>query len=204
MIRELKEKDRLNKNSLNDREQYARNYSARIFGLKLPSEKPTVGEVLESVYDKLLHPILQLAYDDGKITEIPPVRTLIEYSHTLPSRKGGPCPLLFDFTQGSSGPSFSATNASSSTHGKFCLTLRQSQPSLPRLPSLDTLYPPTHAPPLHPPLPSTYQRTSLWPTTRTSWSSSTTTPSSKHGLSMVKSSTFLFETRTRNLIRLKL
>ena len=97
MIRELKEKDRLNKNSLNDREQYARNYSARIFGLKLPSEKPTVGEVLESVYDKLLHPILQLAYDDGKITEIPPVRTLIEYGHTLPSRKGGPPPIIVRF-----------------------------------------------------------------------------------------------------------
>ena len=90
MIRELKEQGRLNKHSLNDNmlETTEPGFSGSTYHLR----RPTVFEDLKTIYDKLLHPILQLAYDDGKITEIPPDWTLIEYGHTL-----------FDFTRGSSG-----------------------------------------------------------------------------------------------------
>jgi hypothetical protein len=84
------------KNSLNDREQYTRNYSVRIFNHALPTEtnETDVNQVLKNVYETLLVPILTLAVGDGTITSIPSQETLLEYGHILGKGKNGVPPAI--------------------------------------------------------------------------------------------------------------
>lgn len=79
------------KESLNDREQYSRNWSVRIFGLSVTKEEEEkLGKdraVMKKAYDKVLKPILQAAKDAGSIESVPSsYYNLLENGHALRPR----------------------------------------------------------------------------------------------------------------------
>ena len=75
---------------VDDREQHTRNFSIRIFGLKMPLEsKKSAISTSQSVYKSTLAPILLLAVEDGTLSKLPDMWALIEYSHVIPSKKKG-------------------------------------------------------------------------------------------------------------------
>lgn len=73
---------------INEMQQYLRNSSIRIYGLKTEtSHTSSVIKLLQHVHDVILAPILQLAVDAGEIGRVPDAESLLEYGHVLPSRK---------------------------------------------------------------------------------------------------------------------
>ena len=75
---------------VNEREQHSRNFSIRISGLKLKTDTyKNAISTSKAVYDSILKPILTLAVDDGVLTNVPDVWSLVEYAHMIPSKKQG-------------------------------------------------------------------------------------------------------------------
>ena len=92
----------------NDREQYLRNSSIRVFDL--PIEKDDQNnpfKVMKTLYTNVLEPILRVAKDAGDIDDIPKVLDLLETAHILPlptmtppntrSRPNAPAPIIARF-----------------------------------------------------------------------------------------------------------
>ena len=60
------------RNSLNEREQYARSWSMRVLNVPVPKESESDTRlVMQSVYDNLIHPILEGARTSGAIDSVP-------------------------------------------------------------------------------------------------------------------------------------
>ena len=75
------------RNSLNEREQYARNWSMHIHNISVPTEQETDTRfVMQSVYDALIYPILEGAKNKGDIDHVPDCNTLLETAHILPGK----------------------------------------------------------------------------------------------------------------------
>jgi hypothetical protein len=85
------------KDELNSREQYARSWSVRILNIQLEQGKETdTRYVMETVYKKLLLPILEGARASGEFTNIPTCDSLLETAHILPG-KGSTKPIIARF-----------------------------------------------------------------------------------------------------------
>lgn len=77
------------RNGLNEREQYARNWSMRCLNIPIPVHSETDTRfVMHCLYDTLLHPILEGAKAEGEIVNIPDCNTLLETAHILPGKNG--------------------------------------------------------------------------------------------------------------------
>jgi hypothetical protein len=85
------------KDELNSREQYARSWSARILNIQLePGRETDTRYVMDTVYKKLLLPILEGAKGTKEITHIPTCDALLETAHILPG-KGPNKPIITRF-----------------------------------------------------------------------------------------------------------
>ena len=86
------------RNSLNDREQYARNRSMRILNLEIPKDSEVDTRfVMNAVYDTLLLPILEGALANGDIDHVPDCNSLLETAHILPGKKDSAKPIIARF-----------------------------------------------------------------------------------------------------------
>ena len=86
------------RNSLNEREQYARNWSMRILNIPVPTEQETDTRfVMQSVYDALIYPILEGAKNKGDIDHVPDCNTLLETAHILPGKADSHKPIITRF-----------------------------------------------------------------------------------------------------------
>ena len=94
------------KGSLNDREQYARGWSVRVFGLHVGAEEEKkLGKdraVMKKAYDRIIKPILKEAKAKGEIKTVPTAwYNVLENGHKLkPSKKatpGAPPPIILRF-----------------------------------------------------------------------------------------------------------
>ena len=85
------------KDSLNEREQYARSWSMRVLNIQIPpgSESNTPA-VMTAVYRQLLLPILEGAVESNEIQEFPSCEALLENAHILPG-KGSTKPIIVRF-----------------------------------------------------------------------------------------------------------
>ena len=83
----------------NDKEQRSRNYSLRIFNLRIPDSLGTSPPAtIKFVYDTLLLPILKEAVIAGDLVEIPDSFQLIEFGHTLNTKTtSGIKPIIIRF-----------------------------------------------------------------------------------------------------------
>ena len=73
---------------LNHLEQHSRNFSLRIFGLKLDQETSRhSNSTAKVVYESVLTPILMKAVESGTLPSIPPLHRLIEQCHILKTSK---------------------------------------------------------------------------------------------------------------------
>ena len=73
---------------LNHLEQHSRNFSLRIFGLKLDQETSRhSNSTAKVVYESVLTPILMKAVERGTLPSIPPLHQLIEQCHILKTSK---------------------------------------------------------------------------------------------------------------------
>jgi len=71
--------------AVNDREQHARNFSVRIFGLSLTQDiSADAMKTSKAVFNELIRPILNLAVKDKVLDSVPALLDVIEYSHILP------------------------------------------------------------------------------------------------------------------------
>ena len=78
------------RNSLNEREQYARSWSMRVLNVPVPKESESDTRlVMQSVYDNLIHPILEGARASGAIDSVPSCDSLLETAHILPGKTDG-------------------------------------------------------------------------------------------------------------------
>jgi hypothetical protein len=85
------------KDELNNREQYARSWSARILNIQLePGRETDTRYVMDTVYKKLLLPILEGAKEKKEINTIPACDALLETAHILPG-KGQNKPIITRF-----------------------------------------------------------------------------------------------------------
>jgi hypothetical protein len=85
------------KDELNNREQYARSWSVRILNMQLePGKETDTRHVMETVYRKLLLPILEGARESREIVNIPTCDSLLETAHILPG-KGQNKPIIARF-----------------------------------------------------------------------------------------------------------
>ena len=76
-------------NNLNEREQYARNWSMRCLNISVPSDSESdTRVVMQCVYDSLIYPILEGAQSAGAITTVPSCDALLETAHILPGKNG--------------------------------------------------------------------------------------------------------------------
>ena len=83
---------------LNAIEQYNRSWSIRVNELPIPAEAETdPHKVMGIVYKELLLPILKGAKEKGIISDIPPVRDLLENAHILPGKKDSRKPVIVRF-----------------------------------------------------------------------------------------------------------
>lgn len=90
-IEDLKRRD-------NEREQYLRASSIRVFGLQIPEkDKNNPIKVMQTLHNNLLKPILDLAVQKAEIEEVPTVYDLLETAHILPSSKGSSTPVIARF-----------------------------------------------------------------------------------------------------------
>ena len=92
MKRTLEERDqeilRL-RERLNDQEQYARSWSARVLGMQIPESDATDPiKVMRHVYARLLLPIFQGALQSGQLKNIPEPEQVLETAHILPAKPG--------------------------------------------------------------------------------------------------------------------
>ena len=79
------------RNSLNEREQYARSWSMRILNILVHKDHETdTRRVMQSVYDNLIQPILEGARANGDIEHVPNCEALLETAHILPGKGDGP------------------------------------------------------------------------------------------------------------------
>ena len=86
------------RNSLNEREQYARSWSMRILNIPVPKDSETDTRlVMQAVYDLLLQPILEGARGNGDISHVPNCDSLLETAHILPGKGDGPKPVIARF-----------------------------------------------------------------------------------------------------------
>ena len=86
------------KNSLNDRETYARSWSMRVLNVPLhPDVETNTRVVMETVYTNLLMPILEGAKSKGEISSYPSCETLLETAHILPSKPNTTKPIQVRF-----------------------------------------------------------------------------------------------------------
>ena len=86
------------RNSLNDREQYVRNWSMRILNLEIPKDSEVDTRfVMNAVYDTLLLPILEGALANGDIDHVPDCNSLLETAHILPGKKDSAKPIIARF-----------------------------------------------------------------------------------------------------------
>ena len=86
------------RNSLNEREQYARNWSMRILNVPVPQDQETDTRfVMQAVYDTLILPILEGAKSKGDITHVPDCETLLETAHILPGKTDNHKPIITRF-----------------------------------------------------------------------------------------------------------
>ena len=77
------------RNNLNEREQYARSWSMRCLNIPIPANSESdTRAVMQSVYDSLLHPILEGARRAGHIQSVPDCESLLETAHILPGKAG--------------------------------------------------------------------------------------------------------------------
>ena len=86
------------RNSLNEREQYARSWSMRI--LNIPVHKDNESDtrhVMQAVYDHLIQPILEGVRANGDIGNVPDCDALLETAHILPGKGDGPKPVIARF-----------------------------------------------------------------------------------------------------------
>lgn len=82
---------------LNEREQYARSWSIRVLNLPLPpGQESNTRVVMNSLYQRLLLPILEGAKEAQDITTIPSCEALLETAHILPG-KGATKPIIARF-----------------------------------------------------------------------------------------------------------
>jgi hypothetical protein len=85
------------RNEVNDRELHARSWSIRINNLPVPQGQETSNkEVMSTVYNELVAPILAGAKEKGDIADIPNCDSLIEIAHILPG-KGSKKPVIVRF-----------------------------------------------------------------------------------------------------------
>ena len=86
------------RNSLNEREQYARSWSMRILNILVHKDHETdTRRVMQSVYDNLIQPILEGARANGDIEHVPNCEALLETAHILPGKGDGPKPVIARF-----------------------------------------------------------------------------------------------------------
>jgi hypothetical protein len=85
------------RDELNSREQYARSWSVRILNIQLePGKETDTRHVMDTVYRKLLVPILEGAKESKEIVNIPSCDSLLETAHILPG-KGPNKPIIARF-----------------------------------------------------------------------------------------------------------
>ena len=86
------------RNSLNEREQYAMNWSMRILNIPVPKDQETDTRfVMQTVYDTLIYPILEGARTKGEIEHVPDCDTLLETAHILPGKPDSHKPIITRF-----------------------------------------------------------------------------------------------------------
>ena len=86
------------RNSLNEREQYARSWSMRVLNIPVPKDSETDTRcVMQAVYDRLILPILEGAKGKGDIVYVPDCETLLETAHILPGKGDSPKPVIARF-----------------------------------------------------------------------------------------------------------
>lgn len=88
MLDVKKEVDKLRFDA-NEREQWVRGGSVRVFNYKVPDQcEKSVPKLLTHLYDNLFHPCLMEAVKAGEISEnvVPGALQLLEYGHQLPRR----------------------------------------------------------------------------------------------------------------------
>ena len=86
------------RNSLNEREQYARSWSMRVLNIPVHKDNETDTRlVMHAVYDYLIQPILEGARANGDIPHVPDCETLLETAHILPGKGDGPKPVIARF-----------------------------------------------------------------------------------------------------------
>ena len=86
------------RNSLNEREQYARNWSMRVLNVTVQKDRETdTRHVMQAVYDLVILPILEGAKSKGDILHVPDCETLLETAHILPGSADGPKPVIARF-----------------------------------------------------------------------------------------------------------
>ena len=86
------------RNSLNDREQYARNWSMRILNIPIPQQSEADTRfVMTTVYETLIYPILEGARGNGDIDHVPECDVLLETAHILPGKGDGAKPIIARF-----------------------------------------------------------------------------------------------------------
>ncbi len=72
---------------INDQEQYARGWSARVLGMDIPASDATDPvKVMGHVYSRLLLPIFRGAVQTGQLNSIPNVEQVLETAHILPAK----------------------------------------------------------------------------------------------------------------------
>lgn len=77
------------RNNLNEREQYARNWSMRILNVKVPADSENDTRlVMQCAYSSLIQPILEGARAAGTIDSVPSCDQLLETAHILPGKAG--------------------------------------------------------------------------------------------------------------------
>ena len=86
------------RNSLNDLEQYARNWSMRILNIPIPKQSEADTRfVMNTVYEALIYPILEGAKANGDIDHVPECDVLLETAHILPGKGDGAKPIIARF-----------------------------------------------------------------------------------------------------------
>jgi hypothetical protein len=86
------------KNKLNHLEHHHRGWSIRIHNLQLPAgTESNPRRVMDTVYSKLITPILNGALSKGAISTIPTVQQILETAHPLPAKSGQIKPIIVRF-----------------------------------------------------------------------------------------------------------
>ena len=85
------------RDSLNEREQYARSWSMRVLNIQIPpGQESNTPAVMGAVYQQLLLPILKGAVESKEIQDYPSCDALLENAHILPG-KGSTKPVIVRF-----------------------------------------------------------------------------------------------------------